>query len=869
MTINKNKLFDVLLVMSVVFLTIQVTVKGEENITNSSQINYYQKGYRYNIQGWVYVHIEGEAYERGYQYGYLAPAEIVDMINRWSDFGKSQVKIMNQFYAKSPNHYWEICKSLTMRRAWKQYPQELKEEIKGIADGIKDRGYTVHGHDVTFEDIVTLSEMQGCWYNFIHFFKQFHPLKNLVYGIKNLFSKKPSEDIEGFCSTFLATGDATTDGGIVALHSTQPIYNLDERFNFAVDIQPSEGNRFIMVGTPPGFIWGLTQFYINDKGIVLMESTLPQGPWKRQGIPIAVRARRAIQYSDSIDDVINILKTKNNGLYECEWMIGDSKTKEIATIELALFNTPVKRTKNGFYWSCNLAHDPKVKKELSGGLPPFILKRITNTFENEGNPRALKFMEVEKEYYGRIDLETAKEIITIDPLCKNSCDTKITDSNMMENLGLIAHMGVPNGTLFNPTEKQKKTYERITPLPASGWVDIYPFNSDPPILDNNKITKNEQKESKLLWQYPTDKLGNRNYSSNIISESTVYSATSSGNIYALDKTDGNKFWNINIGKSSLEPVLSGNLLFVCSENGLHAIDKETGRIKWEKTIEKVSSKPYIYDEKVIVGTSDGILCSIDKNSGDKNWNYIFDDKIYISNIKNSIIYIGSGKSCYSFNIKDQKVVWQYKTNGLITASPIATGNTVYLGSWDGNLYALDSTNGNLKWKYQTGWGIDSTPYVSDGTVYVGSLDNKFYAVSEDTGKLQWFFPCKAAIHSNPYVYGEYVFFGCDDGKLYALDKLNGDLIWSYAPGYYIKEDDSNNYLTTPILSGPVVKDGIVYLGAKGNIYALDAQTLESENNNSEKNKTNNDLILLAIYLLLFLLGLAMIIRTYLKLKNSK
>jgi len=106
-------------------------------------------------------------------------------------------------------------------------------------------------------------------------------------------------------------------------------------------------------------------------------------------------------------------------------------------------------------------------------------------------------------------------------------------------------------------------------------------------------------------------------------------------------------------------------------------------------------------------------------------------------------------------------------------------------------------------------------------VFVGSLDNNFYALDAKTGDPEWFFPCKSAIHSSPVVYGEYVFFGCDDGRFYALDKTDGDLAWSFAPGYFITNEDVNNYITTPILSNPFVEDGVVYFGAKGNVYALD------------------------------------------------
>ncbi|HEC81317.1 MAG TPA: hypothetical protein ENI42_02665, partial [Thermoplasmatales archaeon] len=211
--------------------------------------------------------------------------------------------------------------------------------------------------------------------------------------------------------------------------------------------------------------------------------------------------------------------------------------------------------------------------------------------------------------------------------------------------------------------------------------------------------------------------------------------------------------------------------------------------------------------------------------GEIIWSYKFDDTPYISETLDSLIFIGAGKVCYGFDLVKQDVVWAFETKNLITVPPKIYHKTVYVGCWDGNLYALDFKTGRLKWKYQTGWSIDSIPEIKDGLVYFGSLDNCFYALDEKTGELKWCFKCKAAIHSSPTVYGEYVFFGCDDGRVYALNKTNGRLVWNFIPKYSIKED-ANNYITTPILSTPVIHNGIIYISIEGYVYALDAQTIE-------------------------------------------
>jgi len=823
--------------------SLAISDNGNQEIISSG---HYEKGYRYNIRGWVYVHIEGEPYERGYQYGYLASSEIVDMIHRWSVFGSNNMKIFGLFKIKNQGRFWELCKSKTMRTFEKHYPEEYREEIRGIAEGVKARGGKVHGHDVEYEDIMTLNEFQDCWWYFTYFKKQFHPIRGIFYGIKNMFSGVGRTETEGFCSAFIATGDATSDGGIVASHATAPIPYFMERCNIILDVQPSNGYRFIMT-SPPGYIWSNENYYQNEKGIIILETTLPQGPWKRQGTPIAIRLRNAIQYSDSIDDVIETLLKKNNGLYTCEWLIGDTKTGEIASIELALFNTPIKRTNNGFYWSCNVPHDPKVQRETLLGVTerfPLSSKLIPGIY---ANPVAEKFMEIEKEYYGEVDINVAKKIMATDPICRTRTDCKITDSELMEKLGLLAHMGNPNGSQWNPTDEQKKDFAGITELPASGWVEIYPSKSQPAVLPSTNKINYEEGKSRVLWQYETDFTRNIDYSSSVISEDVVYAASSTGTVYALDADRSKLIWESKIGERAVTPETSNDLVFIGTDEGLHSVDKETGKINWEQLVGDISSKPIITNDLVIASCSDGDIYAFDVNSGKILWKYAFLESAHVSAVKHDNIYVCSGDTCYAFDIADNEMLWEYKAGSPITASPRINGKTVYFGSWDGNICAVDSISGDLRWKYETGWGIDSTPDVSDGTVFVGSLDNNFYALEEETGELKWFFTCNSAIHSSPVTYGEYVFFGCDDGRFYALNKTDGNLAWSFAPGYSINNDNANNYITTPILSSPVAENGVVYFGAKGNVYALDAQTFETPKEKIEETK-DYDMILIFITL---------------------
>jgi len=215
----------------------------------------YEKGYRYNIQGWVFVHIEGKPYERGFQYGYLASNEILDMIQRWSNLAHD-IKFMKLFLIKNlPKNYdklselwWKICKSKSMRFFEKNVPMEYKEEMRGIKDGMNAKGAKLFGKNIEYEDIVASQFVQDVLYAFFQWnFKRFHPIRNLLYAIKQILNKKNYNEDFGHCRAIIATGDATTDGSVVVAHATTFFYKyITQRCNFILDIKPSSGYRFLM-----------------------------------------------------------------------------------------------------------------------------------------------------------------------------------------------------------------------------------------------------------------------------------------------------------------------------------------------------------------------------------------------------------------------------------------------------------------------------------------------------------------------------------------------------------------------------------------------------------------------------------------------
>ena len=99
-------------------------------------------------------------------------------------------------------------------------------------------------------------------------------------------------------------------------------------------------------------------------GCMITETTITQFEgWDPQGKPEFVRARKAMQYSRSIDDFVRIMLDGNNGGYANDWLVGDNKTGEIALFELGLKNHSVQRTRDGVYFGANF---PVVRQAPAG-----------------------------------------------------------------------------------------------------------------------------------------------------------------------------------------------------------------------------------------------------------------------------------------------------------------------------------------------------------------------------------------------------------------------------------------------------------------------------------------------------------------------
>lgn len=181
-----------------------------------------------------------------------------------------------------------------------------------------------------------------------------------------------------------------------------------------------------------------------------------------------------------------------------------------------------------------------------------------------------------------------------------------------------------------------------------------------------------------------------------------------------------------------------------------------------------------------------------------------------------------------------KIKWSFPTGDRVVSSAAWQDGTLFFGSDDGHVYAVDAASGRQRWKFRTGGPVAASPALAGGRVFVGSYDGRFYALDAASGELVWKFSTAGerrfearGLHgflpltqtyadpfdvylSSPVLAAGRVFFGSGDGHVYALDQDSGDLLWKFNAGEVVH-------------ASPAVADGVVYVGDwASRLYAIDA-----------------------------------------------
>ena len=202
------------------------------------------------------------------------------------------------------------------------------------------------------------------------------------------------------------------------------------------------------------------------------------------------------------------------------------------------------------------------------------------------------------------------------------------------------------------------------------------------------------------------------------------------------------------------------------------------------------------------------LVAIDAKSGAVKWSSSPGNLPQFS-VVNGTVYVLTAGTMHVYDAETGVLKGSYDTSGLMvgsaSSSPVVVNDTLFLGSGNGELQALNSITGVPKWNFTTG-DRPSSIVVDNGTVF--TVGDHLYALDAVTGVKKWSYPIGDGV-STPVVANGFVYIE-SDGMLVALNAVTGVKKWSHPIGSGV--------------STPVVANGFVYVNSNGKILALNAVT---------------------------------------------
>ena len=299
----------------------------------------------------------------------------------------------------------------------------------------------------------------------------------------------------------------------------------------------------------------------------------------------------------------------------------------------------------------------------------------------------------------------------------------------------------------------------------------------------------------------------------------VYAAALSGFLYCFDRKTGRLIWKYrSIDDPDSEtfaagfksaPRITADTIFVGDEDGLlHAVDRKTGKKIWRfQTQGEIVGGAAIVGENVIVGSHDSHLYCLKAADGSLVWKFQTRDRINCAPaIAGDFTFVaGCDEHLRVIDIKHGQQQADILLESFLIASPAVMGDMLYVGTYAGEVLAVDWKKETIEWRYKD--PVRENPYhssaaVTDQYVIVGGQDKQLHCIDRKTGERIWVFQAKGQINSSPVIVGERVFFGSNDRNIYAVRIADGKQLWKYNAG-------------RDISAGPAVGEGCLVIGTEG------------------------------------------------------
>ena len=274
-------------------------------------------------------------------------------------------------------------------------------------------------------------------------------------------------------------------------------------------------------------------------------------------------------------------------------------------------------------------------------------------------------------------------------------------------------------------------------------------------------------------------------------------------------------WRVD-GKDTLEfpPSVAYGNVYIAQQKGLFiAMRGKTGKrvFKTKRFRRCAASSPTISKGMIYQAYMDFVPCpqgasrptgfvtAINARTGKEKWRFRGQPFESSPLLKRGILYVGSWDGrVYAIRARTGRKVWSYNTHNRVNTSAAYSKGRIFIANNGGSVYALNARTGKLAWKgSQATEFFYAAPAVAYGRVFIGSTDGTMYAYGQRSGRLLWAKRLGSYIYSSAAIFDKKVYAGSYDGKFFALDAATGDVRWKRG-------------MPSAVHASPVVMNGLVY-----------------------------------------------------------
>lgn len=364
---------------------------------------------------------------------------------------------------------------------------------------------------------------------------------------------------------------------------------------------------------------------------------------------------------------------------------------------------------------------------------------------------------------------------------------------------------------------------------------------------------------KLLWEFDSEA---PIYGDCLLQGETLFCGNTAGKVLALNADSGKPLWSFSSDGAIYSAISKANdHVYFQSDGGyVYKLNRHNGRLVWrinvvksELPIRSAGFEPGGWDDKsstpvfdhgsIYVGTAEGSFVAIDDASGTELWRFTADGSIRTTPaLSDEFVVFGTfSGTVYNLHKDSGKLAWAFDVESVvdepsrriaINSNPAIDGDTVFIGSRNMHLFALDLNSGEAKWtyRYHRSW-VESSAVIDNGVLFIGSSFLRAQlSINAESGQLIWQNQSiKGLSFSTPTIANDGYYTGIAGGYnirqkedfapyggAVKLDKVSGNELWRFEIENFYPDLKERG-----VVGGIIVSGSKVWFGAmNGMIYGL-------------------------------------------------